>query len=53
MLRKIFVMSITLALFGSLVAQEKPIVLRQVDITPKAGMTSKLEKGLMLSLIHI
>ena len=47
MLRKIFVMSITLALFGSLVAQEKPIVLRQVDITPKAGMASKLEKGLM------
>ena len=47
MLRKIFAMSITLALFGSLVAQEKPIVLRQVDITPKPGMASKLEKGLL------
>ena len=46
MLKKIFAMSITLVLFGSLVAQEKPIVLRQVDITPKPGMASKLEKGL-------
>ena len=42
MIRKIFAMLITLVLFGSLVAQEKPIVLRQVDITPNPGMANKL-----------
>jgi len=47
MIRKIFAISITLTLFGSLVAQEKPIILRQVDITPKPGMANKLEKGLL------
>jgi len=30
-----------------LVGQDKPIILRQVDITPKVGMANKLEKGLL------
>lgn len=37
----------SILIFSTMFGQDKPIVLRQVDITPKPGMAKKLEKGLL------